>query len=131
MKRQLIWLVSGMLAATVFGTAAPAVRAADVMEKSVTTTTSYRGTVSEITPSSSTIILKSESAPEPVRYTYTEKTVFVDPQGNTVSREEVRGKPVTIEYMKEGDRMIVSKVIVAPSDATVTHRRETTTEVIH
>ena len=128
MKRQLGWIISGALIAGLIGLTGTVAGAADVTEKSVTTTTTYRGTVTDITPSSSTLILKSESAPEPARYTYTEKTMFVDPAGNVVSREEIRGKPVTVEYFKEGDRMIVNKVIVS-RPATV-EKRETTTEVI-
>jgi hypothetical protein len=133
MKRQLAWMISGACAAALIGTTATIGTAADVMEKSVTSssTTTYRGTVSEIAPATSTIILKSESAPEPVRYIYTEKTVFVDPAGKVVSREEIRGKPVTVEYTKEGDRQIVTKVIVTQPEGGVVQKRETTTETIH
>ena len=132
MKRQLAWMISGACAAALIGATATIGGAADVMEKTVTSsTTTYRGTVSEIAPSSSTIILKSESAPEPVRYTYTEKTMFVDPTGKVVSREEIRGKPVTVEYVKEGDRQIVTKVIVTQPEGGVVQKRETTTETIH
>ncbi|MGD0948075.1 MAG: hypothetical protein ABSA52_11650 [Candidatus Binatia bacterium] len=89
-------------------------------------TTTYSGVVSEINPSSSTIILKSETAPAPVTYTFTKETVFVDAQGNVVSSETIRNSPVTVEYMKEGDRTIVKRV-VATRPSVTTHKEETTT----
>jgi len=46
-----------------------------------------------------------------------------------VSRETITNKPVTIYYANEGDRSIVSKVVVENSDGTVTEKRtETHTE---
>ena len=82
--------------------------------------------VSEINPSTSTIILKSETAPAPVTYTFTKETVFVDAQGNVVSYETIRNAPVTVEYIKEGDQTIVKRV-VATRPGSVTHKEETTT----
>ena len=78
----------------------------------VTKTTTYSGVVSEINPTTSTIILKSEKAPAPVTYNTTKETVFVDAQGNVVSSETIRNAPVTVEYIKEGDRTIVRRVVV-------------------
>ncbi len=40
-------------------------------------TTTYSGTVTEVDPSSSTIILRSESSEAPRRYTFTKKTTFI------------------------------------------------------
>ncbi|MBI4515985.1 MAG: hypothetical protein HY699_09255 [Deltaproteobacteria bacterium] len=92
-------------------------------------TTTYTGVVSEINPSSSTIILKSEKAPAPVTYTFTKETVFVDAQGKVVSSETIRNSPVTVEYSKEGDRTIVRRVVVTqPSGATHTEEITTHTE---
>ena len=56
---------------------------AEMNERSVTTekTTTYSGTVSEIDPSSSTITIRSETAPAPTKYVFTKETVFADPQG--------------------------------------------------
>ena len=59
-----------------------------------------------------------------------EKTTFVDSAGNVVSRETITNKPVTIYYANEGDRSIVSKVVVENSDGSVTEKRtETHTEI--
>jgi hypothetical protein len=113
-------LAFGLLASVPVGLAA---------DTSITTTektTTYTGVVSEINPTTSTIILKSETAPAPVTYNFTKETVFVDAQGNVVSYETIRNAPVTVEYMKEGDRTIVKRV-VATRPGSVTHKKETTT----
>jgi hypothetical protein len=102
------------------------VSAADVIEREVTekkTTTTYSGTVSEINPSGSTIILKSESGP-PTTYHYSKTTTFVDEAGNTVSYETIRNQPVTVYYTKEGNDMVVSKVIVTRPTGGVIQKRE-------
>lgn len=76
-----------------------------------TTTTTSAGTISEFGPE--TIIIRSETSPEPVRYTYSKTTTYVDEAGVPVSIETVKsGLPVTVYYVKVGDKMVVSKVIV-------------------
>ncbi|HYC55402.1 MAG TPA: hypothetical protein VEL28_10770 [Candidatus Binatia bacterium] len=77
-----------------------------------TKTTTYSGTVSEINPGSSTMILKSETSPTPVTYSFTPQTVFVDSAGNTVTVDAIRSKPVNVEYITEGDKTVVRKVTV-------------------
>jgi len=96
--------------------------AGEVMEKTSTTTT-YSGTVSDISPSSSTIIVKSESSPAPVTYKYTKTTTWVDSSGNVITSEQARNSPVTVYYAKEGDSMIVTKVVASKPSST----KETTT----
>ena len=86
-------------------------------------TTTYTGTVSEVNPSASTIILRSESSSAPQTYTYNKETVFTDDQGKIVTYEAIKDSPVTVTYTRDGDRMIVTKVTKAPSAV----RRETTT----
>ena len=102
---------------------------AEMTERSVTTekTTTYSGTVSEIDPSSSTITSRSETAPAPTKYVFTKETVFADPQGHVVSYDAIRNTPVTVYYTREGDRMIVSKVVTTKPVVTE-HRESTTTE---
>ncbi len=76
-----------------------------------TTTTTSAGTISEFGPE--TIIIRSEASPEPIRYSYSKTTTYVDETGAPVSIETVKsGLPVTVYYMKVGDRMVASKVIV-------------------
>jgi hypothetical protein len=84
---------------------------------SVSTTTTSAGTISEFSPD--TIVIRSETSPEPVRYSYSKSTTYVDETGAPVSLELVKsGLPVTVHYVKEGDRMVANRVIV---------RRQTTT----
>jgi hypothetical protein len=100
-----------------------------------TTTTNTAGTISEFSPD--TIIVRTESAPEPVRYSYTKTTTYVDESGAPVSVETVKsGLPVTVYYTKVGDRMVASKVVVRKvvavpvvpaTGATVTEKKTTTT----
>jgi len=84
----------------------------------VVSTTESAGTVSEFSPD--TIIIRSETSPEPIRYSYSKTTTYVDDAGNPVSMEVIKsGLPVTVHYVKEGDRVIARRVIV--------HRSATTT----
>ena len=129
MRKTWIAAMAGALAlgsTLVVGTAT-----AEMSEHSVTTekTTTYSGTVSEIDPSSSTITIRSETAPAPTKYTFTKETVFADPQGHVVAYDTIRNTPVTVYYTREGDRMIVSKVVT--TKPVVTEHRETTTETRH
>ena len=90
-------------------------------------TTTYSGVVSEIDPTASTIILKSEAAPAPVTYNFTKETVFVDGQGKVVTYETIKNAPVNVEYIKEGNRTIVRRVVMT-KPGTVTKETTTHTE---
>jgi hypothetical protein len=79
--------------------------------RETTTTTTSSGTVSEVSPSSSTIVLKSEGAPEQRRYVYNSHTAWIDSEGNTVSVDTVRNQPVTIYYEQNGDQLVVTRVV--------------------
>jgi len=104
-------ILSAFAAATL---ACTAVAAAD---EQVTTTTTSAGTVTEFSPD--TIVIRSETSPDPVRYSYSKTTTYVDDAGAPVSMEIVKsGLPVTVHYVHEGDRLIADRVIV--------HRRVTT-----
>jgi hypothetical protein len=89
------------------------------------------GTVTELVPDA--ISVRTEETAAPVRYTFTKTTEYVDEAGNRVSREIVKnGAPVTIRYVKDGDHLVVNRVIVrrqtAPEpDAVVTKKTTTTT----
>jgi hypothetical protein len=79
-----------------------------------TTTTTSEGTISEFSPS--TIIVKTQDAAAPVSYTYSKTTTYVDENGNPVSMETVKsGLPVTVYYVKDGDNLVASKVVVRTS----------------
>ncbi len=106
------------------GTPAPA-------QPSETTWITSAGTISEFGPK--TIIVKTETSPDPLRYSYSKTTTYVDEKGNPVSMETVKsGLPVTVFYTKVGDTMAASKVIVrktaaAPTPVPVIEEKKTTT----
>jgi len=84
---------------------------------STVTKTETMGTISEFSPD--TIVIRSETSSSPDRYSYTEKTTYVDETGAAVSRETVKsGLPVTVYYTREGDRMIANKVVIRKSTTT-------------
>ncbi len=99
-----------------------------IEEKKITTITTA-GTISEFGPE--TIIVRSETSPDPVRYSYSKTTTYVDETGAPVSIETVKsGLPVTVYYSKVGDRMMATKVIVRKAvikDAPLTEEKKTTT----
>jgi len=98
---------------------------AEMVEK--TTTTRYSGTIAETSPSTSTIILKEDS-PKTVKYIYNDRTVWEDASGKTVRMETVRDQPATIFYEKQGDQMVVTKVITQKTEQPrVIEQRTTTT----
>lgn len=89
----------------------PSVPDVETKKTTTTTTTTNAGTISEF--GADTIMVRSESSPTPVRYSYSKTTTYVDEAGRPVSMETVKsGLPVTVYYTKDGDRMVASKVIV-------------------
>jgi hypothetical protein len=127
MKR-IAWLAAAAFGGIVLATGAIA---ETVTEKTTTTETSSSGLVSELGPD--TIVIRSESSPAPVPYTYSKTTTYVDEAGNPVSMETVRsGAPVTVYYTKTADGMAASRIIVkkttttSPSGATVEEKKTTT-----
>lgn len=99
--------------------------------KETTTTTTSAGTISEFGPE--TIIIRSETSPQPIRYSYSKTTTYVDETGAPVSLETVKsGLPVTVHYVKVGDKMMASKVIVrrtvsVPATPLIEEKKTTTT----
>ena len=118
-KKQLLGVVAGIVALA----GAPAVNADTVKHETVTEkTTTFKGTVSDM-PDTKTIVIQSDTG-SPSRYTVNEKTTFVDENGNVVSRETIRNRPVTIHTMPGGSTEISRVVVGGPADTTV--RKETT-----
>jgi len=97
-----------------------------------TTTTNAAGTISEFSPD--TIVIRSETAPEPIRYAYSKTTTYVDETGAPVTMETVKsGLPVTVYYTKVGDQLVANRVVVrkttvtTPSAPAVIEKKTTTT----
>lgn len=114
MKTQLRKFSGALAVAAALLAAAPLASA-----QSVTTTTTTAGTISEFSPD--TIVVRSESSADPIRYSYSKSTTYVDEAGAPVSIETVKsGLPVTVYYSREGDRMIANRVVVRKRTTTTT-----------
>jgi hypothetical protein len=81
-------------------------------EITTTTSTITAGTIEEFDPSAS-VVVQSRTSTAPLRYTVSRTTTFVDEAGAPIAVERIsRGTPVTIYYLREGDRTLASRVIV-------------------
>ena len=130
-------LAAGMACAvavsTVFAQSSSTTTTTTAGSTGVTTSTSTSevsgsGVVTTYTPGSDYISFRTETSTEPVKYYYTKKTVLVDPEGRTVEWSALRpDMPVTYSYVKEGDRMVVTKVTLAKPVTTYQKEQTTTT----
>jgi hypothetical protein len=79
--------------------------------ETTTTTTESMGTVTEFTPGQA-LILKTEAA-EPVHYKFGKTVTYVTSDGRVIEASKIRkDSKVRVHYIKDGDNMIVDKVIV-------------------
>src|SRR5689334_10446666 len=95
--------------------------------KITTTVTTLNGTgvISAYTPGSDYITFRGEATAAPVRYYHTRNTAVVDPEGRTVEFSALRpDMPVTYDYVREGDRMVITKVRLQKP---ITYYQKTTT----
>jgi hypothetical protein len=91
-----------------------------------TSTTSASGTITTYTPGTDYIMLRAGTTGAPVRYYYTKDTTVLDPEGHAVTWSAVRpDEPATVYYIREGDRMIVRKIVL--NRPTVIQKETTTT----
>ena len=82
-----------------------------VKETTTTTTTTSSGTISQFSPG--TIVVKTTTSSDPISYSYTKTTTYVDETGKPISIETVKaGLPVTIYYDQSGNKMVATKVVV-------------------
>jgi len=145
MKSIIRTLSSATLMGLILAASNPGLKAQSTEETTTTVqSTSSAGVISEFSPK--TIVIRSQSSPDPIRYTYTKTTTYVDETGAPVSMEVVKsGLPVTVYYQKIGDDMVASKVIVRkavkvttpsidiappPAPAPVIEEKKTTTTTI-
>jgi hypothetical protein len=88
---------------------------AQVSETSTTTTTTdANGTITSFSPGS-TIVLKESSGP--VSYRFGKSVTYVTRSGKALDEDTVRtkikvGVPVRVHYVREGDNMLVDRVIL-------------------
>jgi len=91
-----------------------------------TSTTTSTGTISTYTPGTDYITFRTSTDAAPARYYYSKDTTILDPEGKTVTWSAVRPDlPATVYYMRDGDRMIVRKIVL--SKPTVVEKETTTT----
>src|SRR5438477_2285857 len=92
-----------------------------------TSTTTATGTIETYTPGTDYITFRTGGTTgAPVRYYYGKDTTILDPEGRTVTWSAVRpDMPATVYYVREGDRMLVRKVVL--SKPTEIEKKETTT----
>jgi len=107
-------LVSVMLSGSVV-LAQPAVQ--ESVKETTTTTTTSTGTISKFGPD--TIVVRTTTSTDPISYSYTKTTTYVDENGKPVSIETVKsGLPVTVHYDKSGNKMVATKVVVRKTTVT-------------
>ena len=91
-----------------------------------TSTTTSTGTISTYTPGTDYITFRSSTDTAPVRYYYTKETTVLDPEGRVVTWSAVRPDlPATVYYVRDGDRMLVRKIVL--TKPAVIEKKETTT----
>lgn len=76
-----------------------------------TITTTSDGTITKMTGDG--MVIKSMTSADPITYSSTKTTTYVDENGKPVAIETVKsGMPVTVYYGRDGNRMVATKVIV-------------------
>src|SRR6267143_6287209 len=91
-----------------------------------TSTATSTGTISTYTPGTDYITFRTSTDTAPVRYYYSKDTTILDPEGHTVTWSAIRPDlPATVYYVRDGDRMIVRKLVL--SNPAVIEKKETTT----
>jgi len=79
--------------------------------ETATTTTESFGTVTEFTPGQS-LILKTE-ATEPMHYKFGKTVTYMNGHGKVIEASKIKkNSKVRVHYLKDGDDMLVDKVIV-------------------
>src|SRR5205814_6198651 len=91
-----------------------------------TSTTTSTGTISTYAPGTDYITFRTTTDAAPVRYYYSKDTTVLDPEGHTVTWSAVRPDlPATVYYTRDGERMVVRRIVL--SKPTVTEKETTTT----
>ena len=81
------------------------------VSETTTTTTETTGTVTEFTPGHQ-LFLKTE-ADQPVRYKFGKTVTYVTSDGKVIEASKIKkDSKVRVHYLKDGDDMVVDKVIV-------------------
>jgi hypothetical protein len=88
-------------------------------------TTTSSGTITAYTPGSDYISFRTTTDAAPVKYYYGKDTTILDAEGRVSSWSAIRPDlPATVYYVREGDRMLVRKIVLSKP---TTIEKETTT----
>jgi hypothetical protein len=91
-------------------------------------TVTSQGTITAYTPSSDYITFRTTTDAAPVRYYYDKTTTILDPEGRTITWSAIRPDlPATVYYAREGDRMIVRKIVLSQPGTVYEKTEQTTT----
>lgn len=94
-----------------------------------TTVTTTQGAFTQFVPSSETLVVRSDTNPNPLQYVVTRQTTVVDQAGAPVAIEQIApGAPLSVQYTTAGDRLVASRIVVqGPVAASAPHAVERTT----
>jgi len=94
-----------------------------------TTVTTTQGAFTQFVPSSETVVVRSDTNPNPLQYVVTKQTTVVDQSGAPVAIEQIApGAPLSVQYITTGDRLVASRIVVQrPIAASAPHVVERTT----
>ena len=83
------------------------------MTETTTTATESFGTVTDFTPGDS-LILKTDAS-EPMHYKFGNTVTYVNAHGKVIEASKIRkDSKVRVHYVRQGDDMLVDKVILTP-----------------
>jgi hypothetical protein len=106
----------------------PAVTSSSSTSTTSTSAVDGSGTITTYTPGSDYISFRTETSSAPVKYYYTKSTTIVDPEGKTVEWSMLKpDMPVRYTYVKDGDRMVISKITLTKPAAYYEKTTTTTT----
>ncbi|HXM32037.1 MAG TPA: hypothetical protein VN921_00170 [Chthoniobacterales bacterium] len=93
-----------------------------------TSTVDGSGTITTYTPGSDYIAFRTETSTAPVKYYYTKSTTIVDPEGKTVEWSMLKpDMPVKYTYVKDGERMVITKITLTKPLSYYEEKTTTTT----
>jgi hypothetical protein len=96
-----------------------------------TSTIDASGTITTYTPGSDYIAFRTETSTAPVKYYYTKSTTIVDPEGKTVEWTMLKpDMPVKYTYVKDGERMVVTKITLTKPVSYYEEKTTTTTTTV-
>ncbi|MGH8092926.1 MAG: hypothetical protein ACREIF_05580 [Chthoniobacterales bacterium] len=93
--------------------------------QTTTTVATTKGAFTQYVPGSETVVVRSETNPNPVEYVVTKETTVVDGTGVPVALGRIpAGTPLSIQYTGSEDHLVASRIVV---QRPVTTQETTTT----